>query len=258
MSEYTDELAHFARAIVCCESPSQKVCRTYPDYTAATAMEVYRNNYRGNLHDALAVAYPVILQLVGDDFFRFMARKYIGEHPSQSANLHHYGAELAAFLSGFAPAQELPYLPDVARLEWHCHLAYFAPDAPSFSLAYLAEIPAEHYAELSIGTACRMVRSDFPVMQIWQAHQPGADSDFRIDLDNGGGIALVSRKEYVIRVSELPEAAACWLQHIQDGDTLGLATHATLERHPRFDLQATLINLLAQGALTSFTSAATS
>ncbi|MFA5826551.1 MAG: DNA-binding domain-containing protein, partial [Gallionellaceae bacterium] len=128
MDNLNDELASFARAIIRGEEPSSQIDANYPNYSDAVAMEVYRNNYRGNLHDALAGAYPVVKQLVGDDFFRFMARKFIEQYPSHSANLHHYGTELPDFLATFAPAQELVYLADVAALEWAYHLAYFVAD----------------------------------------------------------------------------------------------------------------------------------
>jgi len=77
-----------AQAIVHGDKPPEQIGPAYPHYSADTALEVYRNNYRGNLHDALAGAYPVIRQLVGDEFFRYMARKFIEQYPSRSGNLH--------------------------------------------------------------------------------------------------------------------------------------------------------------------------
>jgi hypothetical protein len=252
--DLNDELAHFARAIIHGEELSSKINLNYSNYSGATAIEVYRNNYRGNLHDALAGAYPVIKQLVGDDFFRFMARKFIEQYPSRSANLYHYGVELADFVAIFTPAQELVYLSDVAALEWACHVAYFVADAAPLALDKLALIPPEQYSNLILCThpACRIVRSRYPVAAIWRAHQSGADSDFRVSLESGSSIALVSRKEVAVQISELSEADADWLQRIQAGSSLGVATSATLERYPDFDLQATLLKLVAQTVLIDF------
>ncbi len=255
MADLNDDLVHFARAIVHGEAPSARIDNRYSNYAADVAVEVYRNNYRGNLHDALAGVYPVIKQLVGDDFFRFMARKFVEQHPSHGANLHHYGAELADFVAAFAPAQELVYLSDVAALEWACQVAYFAADAAQLALDRLAKVPPEQYPYLILHThpACRIVRSRYPISAIWRAHQPGADADFHIDLNSGSSIALVSREEDVVQVAELSEAEADWMQRIQAGDMLGIATAGTLERHPDFDLQATLLNLVTQNVLIAFT-----
>jgi hypothetical protein len=252
MPALSDQLPGFAGAIVRGDEPSPQIDKSYPHYSVATAIEVYRNNYRGNLHDTLAGAYPVIRQLVGDDFFRFMARKFIEQHPSRSGNLHHYGAEMADFLASFGSAQGLPYLPDVAALEWACHRAYFAGDAPTLDLGKLAQIPSGQYPDLILRThpSCHLVRSCYPVVAIWHAHQPGSCDDFQIDLDSGASIALVNRRDDVVIVSELSAADAGWLQAIQRGTPLGEATAVALDRHPDFDLQGILLNLVAQGVLT--------
>lgn len=249
-----DDLSDFARAIVRGEEPSPQIEANYRHYSAAVAIEVYRNNYRGNLHDTLAGAYPVIEQLVGKDFFRLLARQFIEQHPSRSGNLHHYGAEMADFVAAFEAAKGLPYLPDIAALEWACHCAWFADDTDTLDIVKLAQIPPEQYPDLILHTHpfCHLVRSSYPVASIWHAHQPGANSDFHIDLDSGCSNALVSRKDDVVRVSELSAADADWLQGIQAGTPLGAATAATQERHHDFDLQAALLNLVAQGVLSDF------
>jgi hypothetical protein len=254
MSGLNEVLADFSTAIIYGDEPAEQITANYANYSAAIAVEVYRNNFRGNLHDTLAGAYPVIEQLVGRDFFRLLTRKFIEQHPSRSGNLHNYGEQMASFVAQFPAAQGLPYLPDVASLEWACHRAYFAEDASRLDIAKLGQISPEQYADLilSIHPACHVVRSAYPIVTIWHAHQPGAASDFRIDLGSGASNALVSRKDDVVRVGELTEAETAWLQAIQAGASLGEATDATLERHPDFVLQAMLLNLLAQDILTGF------
>jgi hypothetical protein len=255
MRDLNNDFSDFTRTIVLNDAPSSQIDATYPNYSLAIAIEVYRNNYRGNLHDALAGAYPVIKQLVGDDFFRFLARKFIDQYPSRSANLHHYGAELADFVANFPPAQELVYLSDVSALEWACHVAYFVPDTAILDLGRLTQVLPEQYPGLILHMhpACQVVRSRYPISAIWLAHQAGAESDFQIDLDSGPCIALVSRTENVVQICELSEAEDDWLQRIQTGNTLGNSTAATLMHYPVFDLQATLLKLLAHSALVDFT-----
>lgn len=252
MPALSDDLSDLAGAIVHGGEPSARIEKNYTHYSAATAIDVYRNNYRGNLHDTLAGAYPVTAQLVGEEFFRYLTRHFIAQYPSRSGNLHHYGAQMADFVASFEPAGTLPYLPDVAALEWACHRAYFAADAPMLDIAKLAQIPPEHYSDLILRThpGCHLLRSRYPVVAIWHAHQPGAADDFQIDLDSGANIALASRRDGMVIVSELSAADAGWLHAIQAGTPLGEATAAALEHHPDFDLQAALLNLVAQGVLT--------
>jgi len=226
-----------------------------PNYSVRTALGVYQNNYRGNLQDTLAYAYPVIAELVGKDFFQYLIRHYIARHPSASGNLHHYGAEMAGFVACFEPAQSLVYLSDVAALEWACHRAYFADDATRLDVNRLSKIPPENYPELVLHTdpACCLVRSSYPIATIWNAHQPGTGSDFHIDLTSGPSNSLIHRRNNSVIVSELAEAKAIWLQNILSGVSLGKATTATLERHPDFDLNAALLNLIGFEILTDFT-----
>ena len=254
MPALSEVLSGFAQAIVRGDETPAQIDNAYAHYSAATALEVYRNNYRGNLHDTLAGAYPVIKQLVGDDFFRYMARKFIEQYPSRSGNLHHYGAELEDFLASFEAAQGLPYLPDVAALEWACHRAYFAEDAFLLDLAELAQIPPDEYPELVLRThpSCHQVSSSYPVVAIWRAHQPGADPDFLIDPDSGASNALVYRNDDVVVVDELSPADSHWLHGIRAGATLGDATAAALGIDPDFDLQAVLLKLVEQGVLCGF------
>ncbi|MGB9092689.1 MAG: DUF2063 domain-containing protein, partial [Gallionella sp.] len=176
------------------------------------------------------------------------------QYQSRSGNLHRYGAEIADFLASFEPAQGLPYLPDVAALEWACHRAYFAEDASALDLAELAQIPPDQYPDLVLRThpSCHQVRSRYPVVAIWRAHQPGADPDFMIDPDGGASIALVCRNDGAVFVDELSPADSRWLQAIRAGATLGDATVAALEIDPGFDLQAMLLKLVAQGVLCGF------
>lgn len=254
MPALTEDLSDFARAIVLGREALPQVDANYAGYPADVAIEVYRNNYRGNLHDALAGAYPVVAQLVGDAFFRRMTRQYIGLHPSRSGNLHRYGAEMAGFIADFEPARELAYLADVAALEWACHCAYFADDAETPDLGKLAQVPSRRYPELvlHLQPVVRLLHSRYPVAAIWHAHQPGAPEDFRIDPDSGPCNALVVRMDDVVTVVELADADFAWLQAIQSGSPLGAATDAALARHPDFDLQAALHLLVAQQALSGF------
>lgn len=223
-----------------------------PHYATDTGMEIYRNNYRGNLQNALQDVYPVIEKLVGRDFFRLLARLYIAQHPSRSGNLNHYGKEMTDFLAAFEPARQLVYLPDVARLEWACHCAYFAEGAKVLDLMALAQIPESRYGELilHIHPACHLVCSTYPIADIWHANHTAAGRD--IDLASGASNSLVSRVSDAVTVSALSPAEAAWFFRVQKGIPLGKATAETIAQHAGFDLQTLLLNLMAKNVLASF------
>lgn len=253
MSNLPNIYAGFAAAISLGAAIPNGV-RVAGNYALSTGVEVYRNNYRGNLHDALAGAYPVIGQLVGAQFFRRLARDFITTYPSRSANLFDYGAPLSGFLHDYAPSQTLAYLPDVAALEWACHRAYLAADAPTLNLAELAAVHPDDYARLhlQLHPACFLIRSTHPIAAIWQAHQSVLAADFLLDLTQGGGAVLVTRQHHQVVIEELAAADADWLNALLAGQSLGTATTLTLTQHPAFDLPALLLKLASLGALSGF------
>ena len=89
---------------------------------------IHRNTVFVGLIETLRSTFPVIGRLVGEDFFRAAARAFAADHPPKSPVLAEYGEGFAGFLEEFEPARELPYLADVARLEWLRNLAFHAPD----------------------------------------------------------------------------------------------------------------------------------
>jgi hypothetical protein len=192
-------------------------------------MQIYRRNVRANQHDALAAAYPVVRRLVGDAFFREVADRYGIAHPSPSGDLHRHGAALASFLGSYAPARELAYLPDVARLEWSVAVSFHAADPRPFDFAALEAMPPSSRAslvlELQAGAA--IVDSSHPVVSIWKANQEGRDGTPA--RSEGAECALVHREDFVVRVDEVSAIERRFLGAIRDGASLGmLAADAAL------------------------------
>ncbi|MEI4487568.1 DNA-binding domain-containing protein [Frigidibacter sp. MR17.14] len=136
----------------------------------APRVAVYRNNVAHSLKAALARRYPVVERLVGLEFFAAMASLFIANHPPMTPVLQEWGQDFAGFLAQFPPVAGLPYLPDVARLEWLRGEAYHAADATFLPPARLSPDTPLH-----LHPSLRLLRSAWPVVGIWQANQPGRD-----------------------------------------------------------------------------------
>ena len=253
MSNWNETLAQFSDAIRTGAefAPGTLDCPRYPE---DRGVGVYRNNYRGNLHDTLAGAYPVLRQLVGEEFFRLLAKRFIEQHASRSGNLHRYGSEMAGFLMHFENTRHLPYLPDMAKLEWAYHRAYFADEVAPFDLARLANIAPASYAGIrwQLHPSCTLLATGYPVAAIWQAHQDGAGADFNIDLTSGGDHLLVHRKNLNVDIVSIVPASLHWLKQLQQGIGMGAATEATSSAYPDFDVATTLHRWLMQEVLVNF------
>jgi len=207
---------------------------------AAQRLQIYRNNLFEGLGDALRAVYPVLAQLVGDDFFRQLARRFIAAHPLRSAQLQGFGRELPALLS--TVAADWPYLADVAALEWAWHEVYHEADGVPLRPEHLARLPAGRQLDLRLALvpAARLVASRYPVLRIWQAHQGVADPHFALSLDEGGVHLLLLRRALEIEFVLLSEAEHGWLSALAAGRTLAEATLGAFDHGADFDLAAAL------------------
>lgn len=203
--------------------------------------QVYRNNVFESLTNALKAVYPVSERLVGEGFFCYAAASYIPLHRPESGNLHDFGEHFAGFLSGFPPARELVYLPDVARLEWAMHESFHADVGLPLALTTLSSIPAEEYGNLrfKLQPSAHLLASSYPILRIWQANQPDYTGDQSINLDEGGQKLLVIRHQDV-EILPLSDGDFHLLSALATGAPLMRAASAAMDAQADFDLAGAL------------------
>jgi len=219
--------------------------------TALERLAVYRGNVAGNSAKALANTYPVVRKIVGEEFFDGLAREYARAHPATSGDLNEYGWQLAEFVAAFAHTRDLAYLPDVARMEWLAHRAYYAADAAPLDPARLAAVPEADYAELCpvLAPACALLASPWPLAHIWTVHQDDYAGEFAVDLDSGPDRILIHRPRWRVVVASLAPEEYRFLGCALEGDPLGHALAAALAEDLGFDLPAALARWVAAGVI---------
>ncbi len=191
-------------------------------------LALYRGNLSAGWERALADAYPVVRQLVGDEFFEGMARAYGKSTPSTDPDLAAFGLRFADFLAGFAPAAAYPYLPDMARLEWTVHRAWLAPDVEPLGIDALLRLAPEALdaARFILHPSVTMLHSPWAIAALWRAHQPGGPA-----LPPGVDrpcVALVVRPRWKVEVVELDAPDAVALERLLAGASFGEAIDAVL------------------------------
>lgn len=244
----------FMGAMVGRESPSLAQHLVGTDTESVWRTEIYRNNAFSNLQGALASAYPVMVKLVGSDFFHYAAKEYCYQHPSVSGDLHSFGEEFAGFLAALASVAQLPYLPDVAKLEWICHKAYFAADHAPLPLDQLMLVEPERYGDLTfkLHPACALLKSAFPVDRIWAVNQDDYIGEQAVDLSSGGAAILVKRTIYRVEVLRLPRSEWGFLQALSTGHTFSAACATALQIDPDLNLGTTLQHWVNEAILVDF------
>ena len=230
--------------------PAAPLLRPTAGMAAERRLQVYRHNLEASLGAALAAVYPVLARLVGEACFAALARAYAARHPSRSGHLHPFGAELPGFVAAQAALAGLPYLADVAALEWAVHEVYHEADDMRFAVDALAAVPVEAQPRLCLQLqhATRFVASPFPVLSIWQANQADVDAPATVSLADGGVRLLVGRSGFEVEFRRLGEAEDRWLRELARGRALADASAAALAIDPAFELGATLGRHLALGS----------
>jgi hypothetical protein len=215
------------------------------------------NAYQANGHDlaerSLLAAYPVVAALVGDDSFATMAREFWHRHPPARGDLACWGEALAAFVAPNPQLADVPYLADVARVEWALHRAAGAPDAgadpASFALLTQAE-PDSFTLRLAPGTA--VILSEWPVASLVTAHlhddPPLAVAAAWVQAHEAEN-AVVWRQALRPLVAACTPAEAALLAALLQGRSLLASLNDALVADAAFDLGAWLPGAVTQGVV---------
>ncbi len=219
----------------------------------ARRFAVYRNNVIVSLIDALADTFAVTQELVGEAFFRAMAREFAYANPPTSPLLALYGDAFPDFIERFPPAAGLPYLADVARLEYLRVRAYHAADlepvrteAIAAALGDEAELP---FLNLSIHPAVSILDSTAAIVSLWAAHQ--GIGDLAAVIPDAPETALVLRDGLDVEVMQIPRAAGAFIASLKRGAPLGESLVSAQWIDPGFDATASLALLIQISAITA-------
>lgn len=250
MHSLADLQARFARDL------AHREAVALPGGSGAAGIDVYRNTIRANYRNALRATYPVVCALTALPFFHAAVDAFTEVHPSRGGDLNVYGDAFADFLAVYPHARDVPYLPDVARLEWAIDEACRAADdfaAPAALLAALTATPASQLGRqrFVLDASCRLLRSDYPVLRIWQAHQGAFAHDPGIDFDVPRECLLVRREAGAPAIERIAEAEFAWLMALRTGEDLAAALDSALAADPAFDLQQALRQRIGDGTLVS-------
>ena len=224
-----------------------------PDVAAPTrGLAAYRANALANAERALASTYPVIAQLVGEENFSFLARDFLRGSPPQRGDMAQWGEKLGAFLAQAPQLASMPFLADIAELEWALHTCVGDPDqaqdVSSFTALTMHD-PRRLLFRLAPGAG--LLASAYPAAAILLAHQGQLD---RVALDAAFGLlaqgvgqtALVWRQGFVPHVRLLLPDEQAFTDALIAGHTLAAALDAA---HHDFDFSAWLTVNVQNGFL---------
>ncbi|WP_269715909.1 HvfC/BufC N-terminal domain-containing protein [Caulobacter sp. NIBR2454] len=216
----------------------------------APGLSVYRNTIATAAIDALAANYPVVVQIVGEDWFRAAAARFAADHPPRQPSLSAYGEGFADWLAGFGPAAELPYLPGIARLDRLWTEAHLAADYSPLNACDIAVIPPARlpFARVRLHPALRWASFEHGLPGLWLASRAG---QAELEIADAPQAVLIARPRATVETRLISPAAVTFLEACHGGLQLHRAMAETLARHADADLSQIFAGLIAAGAFAS-------
>ena len=205
-------------------------------------MDVYRTTARSAHVSALMDSYPVCRAILGDDYFKLLAKSYFLQTPSFSTDMNQYGdsfpGHIAMLIGQRKELKDFVYIIDLARLEWEYQKVYFASDAVIFDIDGFQE-KCRHFGDravLKLQPGISFMSSCFRVFEIWDMHR-----EDKLELQsvtaNTRQYMCIYKKDYRVLVEKVNADVYELLVQIQQEKSLAEIANSFQNR---YDLNAAL------------------
>lgn len=251
----SDIQKNFKNKITAPEKENQEFSELFEagDISLEDRFSVYQNNVLKSLADVIVATYPLIEILTGKDFLRGMARDFIKNNLPEKGNINDYGGGFADFIKDFEVAKGLPYLSDIARMEWAVNEVYYAPDDTAIDMKKLQGVAEKDFERLSFSLrkSCRFITSDYPLYEIrdfcLEESRVG-----HLNIDSGASNLLIFRPELDVEIFEITDNELHFLQNIAKGQKIEHAIETIDADEPNVNLTEILQKHLSLGTFSSF------
>lgn len=169
-------------------------------FSGSELMKVYQNAYQDRFINSLKASYSAVCRLVGDDFFAFLANKYLQENPPQKGCLQHYGHYFSKFLSTVKECENLPYLLDLANLERYYEQCYHGSNS-IYNYSDINNMNPSNDKYIKSIRVSYLLSSKYPILDIWRL----TNNSPTLNINKGGDNVLLfkySDKITVMRLSQ--------------------------------------------------------
>jgi len=215
----------FAKALL--YQATAQECHIIDDhFEAEERIKIYRNNFITSLGDILALTYPSVQSLVGNKCFDGLAYKHVLLAPLLRGDVSTYGSGFAETIDSVKPiAASVPYLSDVARLEWAIDDSNqkrnnLIPSAHYYSFEKLQDIDVRKQAQiqLCLQPQLNLFYSNYSVHSIRDAIKNNNFKNVSIDQPQYCVVLTLSESELLIEC--LTKDEFLLLSQIMDGLSL--------------------------------------
>ena len=231
-------------------APPTRICTSNPA-KAQSRFNIYRNNVVASLSAALADTFPVVVRLVGLDFFNASARAFIRQQSNRSPLLTWIGADFPDFIAAFEHTASMPWLADVARIEFARLQALHAANTIEMNHDVLQALVQKPLSLPDTGVFFReglaVLTSPFSAYSIWFAHQDHSDIS-QINVSQAEA-CLIYRNGHNVVTTILTASQAVFITALLRAKTFGEAQKLARADDPEFQLSSSFLILIQARAL---------
>lgn len=220
---------------------------------AMIGLSVYRNTMAKGCVDALLAQFPTVERVVGLAWLAAAATAFAARHPPEQASLLSYGGAFPVWLTGFAPAADMPFLAGLAGLDLLWNESHLAADAVPLEASDVAALTPEDFASLGLTPhpATRFVLFEDTTPSLWRALQPHGAPVAHFELEPEPEGLLFVRQGLDTRHRVISRGSAAFLAACAGGQTLADAAVSALSTEPGLNLSASFAGLVTAGTFTS-------
>ncbi len=145
-------------------------------------LDIYAEGYFLRIVEALSEDFPQLERLLGQEAFHTLISDYLKEYPSQYTSLADVGGNLPNFLQGHNVSRNLPYIVDLAALEWAIVKAFYSENVERIALSKIAEISQDAWPNVKFKThpSFQLLSSEWNVDLFWQCAVDEIEKDSQV------------------------------------------------------------------------------
>jgi hypothetical protein len=196
--------------------------------------KIYSNNVFSSLKNAIKDDFPKCQKVLGEEKFNKASFEFVRNFPPISGCLLEYGQRFPGFLEVYF--QDIPYIKDVAKLEWAKKELYYKANSIPLDPATLTSLAPEVYESLTFEfpEATFFLKSSFAIREIWEGNE------LKCELKSAPTFCLMIRPRYQIEFYWLNTEEINFLSALYEMKTLGQAYENAVHINPEFDLSGAL------------------
>lgn len=210
-----------------------------------TRLKIYRNHIVTTLSEVLVMNFSLVEILTGTDFLKTAAKLYLFDNPPTEACLDRYGEGFSDFLTSYKHANHLPYLSDIAKLDWAMNESRTAKNDDTLQREDLADIPPKSYesAVFQLKKSVRLLYSPFPLDKIYRFCEEQSEENI-LDVSPEDNYILITRLGWEPKIFKLDKPEYEFFIMLQNKEKLGMALETILNTYPNFNFAEFLQNYI--------------